>query len=163
MNWVCPIAPAHEPRIAVRRDVALLENDEREKQFVAEVVAAESDIGEARQRPDRVVRPGECAKVGLQAPDAHDDARIDAIGQARLRQPRVVRLALGAAALDARGRNGAGDVIPDRQDELGLPVGVGDDFRVEGDVRESAFERPARNPALGGRTGQSDAMNSRNE
>src|SRR5208282_6720449 len=106
------------------------------------------DGGETGQGPDDVVRSGVSAEVGLETPDAHDDARVDTKSLVRLLKPGADRLGFGAAALDALRRNGACDVVPDRPGELGLLVGVGDDSPVEGDAEEGAVERLARNPTL---------------
>ena len=132
-------------------NVAVLENDKGRQQLVAEVVAAKADVSEIGQGPNDIVRSGKSAEVGLQSPDPQDDARVDAIDLARFGEPSAPRLRLVAAALDARGRNRGGNVVPYRTYELGLPVRVGHDLRVEGDAGKSVIEGFPRNAALRGK------------
>ena len=62
MNWVWPIAPAHEPLHVARRDVALLEDRQRRDQLVAEIVALIMDEGEAGEGADHRIAAGEGAE-----------------------------------------------------------------------------------------------------
>ena len=143
---------AHRPRPGpehpTRFDLALLQDDQRRQQFVPEIVAAKLDKCEARQRPDDVVVAGRGAEVGLESPDAHDDALVDAEVLSGFRQPGALRLRFLPAAIDAPGRNGGADILPDRLDELGLPEGLGDDLRIEGDAGKGAVEGVALDAAL---------------
>ena len=73
---------------------------------------------------------------------------VDAVGLVGLGEPGALRIRLFATAFDAVGRDGAGDVVPNRAHELGLALRHGDDLRIEGDAGERAIEGRARDPAL---------------
>jgi hypothetical protein len=143
---------AHRPRPGpehpTRFDLALLQDDQRREQFVPEIVATKMDECEARQRPDNVVVAGRGAEVGLESPDAHDDAFIDAVIFPGFRQPGAFRLHFLPAAIDALGRNGGADILPDRLHELRLPDRLGDDLRIKGDAGKGAVEGVALDAVL---------------
>ena len=152
MNCVCPIAPAHEPTISARSNVALFEDDQGGQQFVTEVVAAKADIGEARQRANDIVRSEHNRRnrsPGPRRPESRPHRRRRS--SLALASQALAAVRLGAAALDSIGRNGAGDVVPDRTHKLRLRFRHCDDLRVEGDARKGGVESPARNAALLGR------------
>ncbi len=140
--------PGPGPEHPARFDLALLQDDQRREQFVPEIVAARMDKCEARQRPDDVVVAGRGSEVGLQSPDAHDDAFIDAVILPGLSQPGAFRLRFLPTAINALGRNGGADILPDRLDELRLPDRLGDDLRIEGDAGKGALEGVALDAAL---------------
>ena len=128
-------------------DVLLLQDLQRVEEFVPEEVAAVADEGEGRERAHHVDAARERAEVRLHAPDAeHDRPRhavnpLDAVEGLRP-LPRQF-----APARQARRRDRAAEVLPDRLVELGLLPGQGDDFRVERDALERRVEGGAQDAA----------------
>jgi hypothetical protein len=129
-------------------NVAFLQDDQGRQQFVTEIVSAKANIGERRESPNDIVRSDKAAEIRLEPPNAQDDRLVDAIGRFGLGEPDALRIRLFATALDTVGRDGAGDVVPNRKHELGLSSRHGDDLRIEGDAGERAIEGRPRDPAL---------------
>ena len=129
----------------------MLEDHQGRQQFVAEIVVAKANIGKAGEGANDAVRSGIVAKIRLEAPDAHDHGLIDTVGLFGLGEPRADAVRLGAAALYPVGRNGAGDIVPDRARELRLSFRHPDDLRIEGDAGKGGVEGWTRNPSLVGK------------
>src|SRR5260370_41270775 len=90
---------------------------------------------------------GEGAESGLETPDAGDGRGVDAEFALRLRKPGFILLGRSSRPLDAIGRDGRGEIDPDRLDEFGLADGMGNDLRVESHAFEGEIEGLARNAA----------------
>ena len=91
--------------------------------------------------------PGVVAEVGLEAPDAEHDVGIHAEAAFRLLQRILVGATALAAGLDARRRDGAGEILRGGLLELGLMVGLLQHALVGRDAGEGAIEGLARDAA----------------
>ena len=139
---------AHERR----RDVALLEDDQRREQFVTEIIALKVNVGEAGEGSNDAARAGKTAEVRLQPPDPKDHRVVNAVKILRSCKPEGFGARFVAAALNAVRRYGACDIVPNGTYELGLRARVRDDRGIEGDPGECAVERRAGNaPRFGQR------------
>ena len=148
MNCVCPIAPAHEPRMTDGSMSPSSRMTQRREQFVTEIVALKADIGEACESPNDIVRADKTAKIRLQPPDAQDHGVVDAKDLFRSCEPEAFRARSVATALDAVGRYGARDVVPNRTHEFGLRFRASHNFGIECDAGEGFVKDSARDPAL---------------
>ena len=77
MNWVWPMAPAQELTNLSRGMWLVLQDLQRDQQFVAEVGVAVLGVGQRRQRADRVPLVLHRAVGRLHPPDRQDDPALD--------------------------------------------------------------------------------------
>ena len=150
MNWVCPKAPAHDPRRRAGVDVAVLDDLEGRHQLAGEVVApARAVAGDGRERLHEGTAADILAEIRFDAPDAGDREAVDPVARFRRRE-RLPPLAHGGlAVLDAFLVDEGGEIVPDRRLELGLVVHQLEDLQVGLDAPGRRVECLAGN-ALGG-------------
>ena len=78
MNWVWPMAPAHELTMLVAREVVVLHDAHGDEQLVAEIGMAVADKAKRRQRAEHVPMVLLGAEVGFDAPERDQDPALDA-------------------------------------------------------------------------------------
>lgn len=63
----------------LRRDVAAMQDFQRDQEFIAEISLTAADTGERRHRAQHRPVAGERAVVGFDAPDRREDVPVDAV------------------------------------------------------------------------------------
>ena len=135
---------------------------QRGDQFVAEIVAAKMDEGEAGEGADDIVRPAKTPKsVSMpQMPISTTERR-----RRRPLPPWRARRAPSSALARPRSmrarRDRAGKILPDRLDEFGLLLGVGDDLGDRRSTPLKARSKVARETPRASASGQSPATKAR--
>jgi hypothetical protein len=140
MNWVCPIAPAHDPTSWVRAASLVLQDVQRGHQLRGAVAHAPPAVGERGQRTNHIAAADVLPVTALHAPDGRHDPGIDAIGALHLGQDRFAAQQL-LALLDILRAHALGQILPDRGGEFRLRHVQLVHRRIGGDAAKGEIER----------------------
>ena len=151
MNWVWPMAPAHEPFIAsklISPRWRILSADTSWGLANLDLVPEQIRVAE---RTDHVLVAGLHAVIRFHAPDRHDDGAVDPVAVLERAEQRLILDQLLLADLDALLGDRPVDIFADRLHIFGLEIGGLDHFRVGREALEGAIEGRARDAGALGR------------
>ena len=81
MNWLWPIAPAHDPSMSAGAICPSSRMRQRRQQFAAEERRPAAVPGQRREGGNDAVVAGAAPEIGLDAPQGDDEARLHAVGR----------------------------------------------------------------------------------
>ena len=140
MNWHWPIAPAQDPTMLRRRDIALVENFQGGEQFGPEHRAAAAFIGQRRERRRHVNVPMVRPK-SLSTPHRRRQPRLNVVALPHPLQQSPVFDELLPRLVDSLRCDDLLQILGEGHLVLGLPAVELDDFRQKRHLLESGLDR----------------------